>query len=91
MVGDQIGIGPKGPAIDPSGFWGPWPDIYAWFPLTRTHAKGVWISGGNLGGSGILRPRETILVSIRSRLLILLPSRYLTIRSFDIKTRIKKC
>ena len=32
---------PKGPAIEPSGFCGPWPEIYALSPLIRIHVGGV--------------------------------------------------
>jgi len=33
---------PKGPAIEPSGFWGPWPEIYALSPHIRIHVRGVF-------------------------------------------------
>jgi len=32
----------KGPAIEPSGFWGPWPEIYALSPHIRIHVRGVF-------------------------------------------------
>jgi hypothetical protein len=32
---------PKGPAIEPPGFCGPWPEIYALSPLMCIHVRGV--------------------------------------------------
>src|ERR687886_2600377 len=37
---------PKGPAIEPSGFCGPWPEIYALSFRMRIHAEGVLTLGG---------------------------------------------
>jgi len=51
---------PNGPAMEPSEFCGPWPEMYALSPLTRTHVEGVLTLGGTFNGSGIFRPRVTI-------------------------------
>src|SRR5690242_8093452 len=57
---------PNGPAIDPSAFCGPWPEMYALSPLTRTQVKGVLTLGRTFDGSGILRPRVSSLACILS-------------------------
>src|SRR5919198_130612 len=80
---------PKGPAIEPSEFCGPWPEIYALSPRRRIHAEGVLTFGGTFSGCGILRPRELSLASIRSMLsssslLLLLYVGDVVILNFDI-------
>jgi hypothetical protein len=46
--------------------------MYALSPLIRIHAEGVLMFGGILSGSGILRPRDLNLASIRSASSLLL-------------------
>ena len=52
---------PKGPAIEPSGFCGPWPEMYALSPLIRIHVGGVLTLDDNCSCFGRDKPRASSL------------------------------
>jgi len=57
---------PKGPAIEPSGFCGPWPEMYALSPLIRIHVGGVLTLDDNCSCFGRDKPRASTLFCILS-------------------------